>query len=130
MAKKELTDLLLRKADIAEAGRSEIWDTIERGLYVRFYAASNSSGNKQQSRRVWGLRYRSQGRHRRYKLGEYPSLSLQEARKKARAFKVRIDNGQDPQAEKLEARHAVAPMTVRETADIFLSFYDRQSLRV
>jgi len=128
MPKMELTDTLIRKAAPPSSGRTEYWDTYERGLYIRFYPSRESAAGET-APKVWGLRYRANGRQRRIRIGDYPAMSLQEARKRARAYKVDIDAGKDPQAEKIAARHATAPLTVREAAETFLQHYKRLGRR-
>ncbi|WP_234775151.1 tyrosine-type recombinase/integrase [Paraburkholderia tropica] len=49
---------------------------------------------------TWVLRYNRGSRRRELTLGNYPDLGLAEARKQARAYRVRIDNGEDPAADK------------------------------
>lgn len=49
----------------------------------------------------WILRYRTGGNKRReITIGNYPDLSLAEARKKAQRFRVAIDDGKDPALDK------------------------------
>jgi integrase len=58
----------------------------------------------------WVLRYRYGGRRKEMTLGNYPDMSLAEARKKAREKRLQVDNGGDPasakQVEKTRARDA------------------------
>ncbi len=49
---------------------------------------------------AWVLRYSRGNRRRELTLGSYPDLTLAEARKKARAYWVRIDDGEDPAADR------------------------------
>jgi integrase len=62
----------------------------------------------QGGQKTWSLRYRrtSDGKRRRFRIGEYPATSLQEARKKARAALVNVDCGGDPAGERQERRQA------------------------
>jgi integrase len=68
-----------------------------KGLMLRV----THSGQK-----TWSLRYRrkSDGKRRRFTIGEYPATSLQDAGKRARAEFVKIDRGGDPAGEKQDLR--------------------------
>jgi len=111
MAVVNLTDTLIRKSLPPEHGRIELWDATVRGLGLRITPAGVRS---------WFVRYRTPAGQRRFKLGEYPSLSLKEARKDARALLAEIDKGKDPQREKVIARTASAPVTVKEAVTRYL----------
>ncbi len=57
--------------------------------------------------RTWAILYRTRsGRVRTYVLGRYPEMTLATARAAAREVRARVDLGQDPMAERLEARAA------------------------
>lgn len=71
-------------------------DTVERGLELRIRPAHKSGAKS------WSIRYRIHGRQRRMKLGDYPKLSLADAREQARAKLRQVDLDVDPQAQ-LEA---------------------------
>lgn len=64
-----------------------------QGLYLRKQAESGAS---------WTLRYRFLERDRWMTLGNYPDMSLADARVEARAKRILIDKRQDP----LDARRA------------------------
>jgi integrase len=53
---------------------------------------------------TWVLRYRFAGRRKELTLGNYPDMVLSAARKKAREYRVIIDNGGDPAAAKQEEK--------------------------
>jgi integrase len=57
-------------------------------------------------RKQFALRYRAKGKQRRLVLGDYPGLSLAQARKLARRKQTAIDAGEDPAAERQAARLA------------------------
>jgi integrase len=61
------------------------------GMVVRIWATG---------RMTWSLRYYPAGRERRISLGEYPVLSLAEARDKALAIKRQVTAGEDPRRSK------------------------------
>jgi integrase len=61
------------------------------GLYLRKQTATGAS---------WTLRYRFAGKDRWLALGNYPDMSLAEARVEARKARVLLDQGKDPMREK------------------------------
>ncbi|MBU2835202.1 MULTISPECIES: tyrosine-type recombinase/integrase [Acidithiobacillus] len=89
------------------------------GLELRVYP----SGGK-----IWQLRYQCDGKRRIMRVGEYPHVSLKDARKKADKAHEQLDSGVDPQvyAEEQErakqeaARIAKMEQAARKTfADVF-----------
>lgn len=67
---------------------------------------------------TWVLRYSRGSRRRELTLGNYPDMSLSEARKRARAERVKVDNGDDPAADKkTEKARAREAMTVNQLCD-------------
>lgn len=63
----------------------------------------------------WVLRYRYGGRAKELTIGGYPDIGLSEARKLAREFRVKIDQGGDPASEKKQAKtQALRDWTVRQ----------------
>lgn len=78
-----------------DVGRLELSDTVVRGLSFRVTANGT---------RTWCLRTKVNGRDRRFALGNYPGISLSEARKRAERLRVEIRDGRDPIAEKRAAR--------------------------
>lgn len=66
---------------------------------------------------TWVLRYRFAGRGRELTLGNYPDISLPQARQLAREKRVEIDRGGDPAIEKKREKLRVrTTWTVRELA--------------
>jgi len=63
------------------------------GLSLRLFAGG---------RRGWYLKYRQDGRQRRYKLGDYPALGIADARKKAERMRVDVRDGADPARDRRE----------------------------
>ncbi|MFP1862236.1 tyrosine-type recombinase/integrase [Lonsdalea quercina] len=55
-------------------------------------------------KKVWRLRYRFDGREKTLVIGEYPHISLADARAKASEAKVMINAGGDPAAEKRKSK--------------------------
>ncbi len=69
----------------------------------------------------WTLRYRLAGRARELTLGNYPDVSLQDARKLARQKRARVDDAVDVAAEKQRQKAAQRqPGTVAELIEQFL----------
>ena len=77
------------------AKRREIPDAYLPGLYFIIQPSGKKS---------WAVRYRCNGRSRKYTLGSYPKLGLADARELARAAFRIIAEGRDPMAERKEAR--------------------------
>ena len=127
--RKRLTDPVCYSAKAPRSGRLEIYDTDVPGLSLRITAAS---------KRSFSLEYRVKGDATRYRLtlGQYPMLSLQDARTRARDALALARAGTDPikeqarlaaeeQSRKLLAvRHSVAAV-VRD----FVERYAKPRLR-
>jgi len=64
-----------------------IWDSALSGFGLRLYPSG---------RKAFILKYRSSGRQRMMNIGAYGEMTLDEARKRARAFLVDIEKGGDP----------------------------------
>jgi integrase len=67
----------------------------DRGLYL----VVGKSGAKS-----WVCRYRFDGKPTKFMLGKFPAMTLARARDRARAAMEKIDRGEDPAAEKRQAR--------------------------
>jgi integrase len=89
-------------------------------------------------RRSWVVQYKVKNRTRRIKLGDYPTINADEARKEARKKLAKVTLGHDPQAEKGEERRT-ASRTLRSVAAEYLEMkelavgegaYRASSLRV
>src|SRR5690242_20569569 len=91
-----LTDPQLRKLQPSSTP-IDIRDGETRGLILTVLP----SGRKQ-----FNVRYRIHGKQRRLVLGEYPGLSLAQARKRARTAQTAIDGGRDLAAEQQAAKVA------------------------
>jgi integrase len=72
-----------------------LWDNDPRGLGLRLLPSG---------RKTWVLRYRYRGRQRLNDLGDFGTLTLEQARKKARGKIVRIENGEDPFAKREDGK--------------------------
>lgn len=78
--------------------QEDFWDTGCPGLLLRVA----SSGRK-----TWYVRYRVGKRHRRFKLGTFPALTLADARKRAREVALAVTNGGDPALAREDRRAAL-----------------------
>lgn len=94
VSKTEFTSPMLRALSVQQK-RLELFDARESGLGIRV----SHSGKK-----TFFYRYRFAGKARRYTIGNFPGLSLAEARKEAQKLKLFILQGIDPQQEKIHAR--------------------------
>jgi integrase len=95
--RKKLTDLFVDKIAAPSRGRIEYFDTTFPALALRV----TSSGHKS-----WSLFYRSDGRLRRYTIGNYPAFDPAAARKAASSALHRLADGIDPGEEKRLRRNA------------------------
>lgn len=112
MATVALTDRLIRSLSV-EQGVEDFRDSTFRGFGIRVTAGGTKS---------FFVIYAFGGRRRRYHLGLYPTVSLARAKKKARGILVRVDNGEDPQAERAAKRKAD---TFADLCKLFLELYAR-----
>lgn len=130
MPSKQLTDRVIPSYHAEPGERLEVWDTVTPGLHLRV-SCDQRRGNRQ--RRVWYVRYRPKGtvRQRRQKVGEWPAVSLSEARKRARGISSEVDDARDPKAEldqqKLEAE-ATRGATVGALVVDFLQYQEDQGV--
>lgn len=110
MPSATLQSATLKNLKPPSSGVLELWDDQARGLCLRVF----SSG-----RATWTFRYRPQdgGARRRVGLGEYPTIGLAEARRRADRLRGDVSGGGDPQAARLAKRNA---LTVAELADRYL----------
>ena len=88
-----LTQQIIRNTSIPLTGRITLTDG--RGLQLRI----TSSG-----KRTWSLQYRFNGRMLKTTIGEWPTVSVAEARKLAEAERLKLAHGLDPQTEKKNAK--------------------------
>jgi integrase len=88
-----LTDAAIKRLRKPDQGRSEFWDSHTRGFGLRCSASGVRS---------WVVITRSlqagQWKQQRVTLGQYPALSLAEARQKAEHAKALARQGEDPSA--------------------------------
>jgi integrase len=121
--KKRLTDRFLAAVRAPSTGRIEIGDTEAPGLVFRV-----TSGGV----RSWAIRYRPRGgAQRRTTYGTYPSITLAEARQRARDVDAAASRGSDlPKKEAQNARAAeVAGRTVTALVRDFVDGYCKANQR-
>ncbi|MGN6311724.1 MAG: tyrosine-type recombinase/integrase [Xanthobacteraceae bacterium] len=99
MAVEKLTAIRLQNLKPPAEGFVELWDELCRGLCLRVFASGKAT---------WAFRYRPRdgGTRRRIRLGEYPSVGLSEARKRADRQRGQVADGADPQGDIKEKRKA------------------------
>jgi len=102
------------KAAIAQGQRVEIWDTTAEGLHVVVTPAGAAT---------FAVRYRCEGRQRRLRVGRFGPLTIEEARKRARAVLADAARGADPQGDKQRARSGLSLL------DAFERFMDEPGKR-
>lgn len=109
-----LTDLKIKrykslhKRSSPKAPREILWDTGGLGILM---------GKK---KRTWVFRYSFDGRRLLLTLGEYPAMSLEEARKDAAEVRLSVKRGIDPGAVKKEAKQArKAAPTIEDIVEEF-----------
>lgn len=78
-------------------GRLDYWDQNQEKFSLRISASG---------RKTWTVCYRFHGRKRRLRLGEYPALSLADARQMARDAIRDVSHGIDPVAANIKLRQA------------------------
>src|SRR5262249_232168 len=79
-------------------------------------------------RQSWIVKYRIKGRTRRLRIGDYPTINADQARKKAKTVLANVHLGEDPQAEK-EAERAKGSRTLRSVADQYLEMKELEMQR-
>ncbi|MBY3420342.1 tyrosine-type recombinase/integrase [Rhizobium laguerreae] len=96
------------------ATRAEIPD----GLTVGLYLIVQPSGRKS-----WAVRYRFQGKSRKYTLGAYPALSLSFARDLARSLLTAVAEGKDPSRGPVQGDGPTTVVTVSQALEDFFKRY-------
>lgn len=113
---KNLTDKNIRALSPIKDKQYAVSDTgtgCVRGLSVMI----NPGGTK-----VFYFRFKTPARKtKRIKLGSYPSLSLSRARKKARDFKQKIDNGEDLEVSSM--RSNLAKRDIHTISDLWKEYH-------
>ena len=115
-----LTDLQIKKL-VTPAQRREIPDGKISGLFLIVQPTGAKS---------WAVRYRSDGKPKKFTIGPYPTIDLAVARRKAQEALGDVAGGNDPSAAKVAAREArkAAESTADRVAEVVETFIAR-SLR-
>ncbi|WP_137390945.1 tyrosine-type recombinase/integrase [Rhodoligotrophos defluvii] len=110
--RKKLTPKTIEALPPAKGKRYEVWDELLPGFIVRV----SSKGRK-----TWHLCARINKRRRRIKIGDYPILTLGEAREKARSIMRAAQLGR--YVEKAETEDESGASTLGELVPQFIEFY-------
>lgn len=99
MVARTLTPARLQNLKPPASGVLELRDALARGLSLRVFASGQAR---------WSFRYRPKdgGARRRLGLGEFPTIGLAEARRRADRFRGVVSDGGDPQGALHDRREA------------------------
>jgi integrase len=119
---KILTDALVRSLDPPRTGRSEVSDLRAAGLSIRI----SSNGT-----RSWCFRFRDprSGKTSRSTIGEYPTISLSDARQRAEGLRRLVASGKNPVAEKRLERVSAVQKTFQVLAHRYLNEHAQRRKR-
>jgi integrase len=111
---EKLTDAFLRALEPPSEGRIEIVDLGCIGLAFRITKAGGRS---------WCFRFRdpATGATGRSKIGNYPDISLKDARATANDMRARVAKGVNPATQKKQDREAARDRTVEMLAKLYLA---------
>ena len=107
---------------LASDGQVEYWDGALKGFGVRVSRRGTSNAET----KTFFVRYRVGKRMRRLTIGDVDRIGLADARAKARAVLVKVDNGDDPAVARAVARRAE---TFGELWDEYFSRHAKQNKR-
>ena len=109
MSAKRLGPTVIDKA----VGPCVLFDSLVRGLELRVT-----------QKKVWSVRYRINGRQRRYTIGPYPLIRISDARMKATEVLREAKLGRDPQQQKIDDRRAAQAKryTFESLVDDYLAY--------
>lgn len=119
MARTRLTSIAVEKVAAPSSGRIELHDTEVPGLVLRVSASGSKS---------WSLTYRFKGVLTRLTLGQWPGLSLREARERAREARGTIQRGVDP-AQERKAAEREQRLTFSACVDDYIAKYAKPHQR-
>jgi integrase len=125
-----LTDDFVRDLKApTDAKQIIVWDAPDPAIpaTAAFYVAGLGIRVTSHGVKAFLMNYLSHGVQRRPKLGRFPALTVDKARRKAIKWRGEIDDGRDPQGERLTKRAKIkaerererAELTVRQLADRF-----------
>jgi integrase len=115
MAKQRLTVHQVER--VATPGRHYDNDRAAKGLLLQV----TQNGTKS-----WIMRYEKNGRQRALGLGSYPLITLEEARKRAVAARLLLDQGQDPIEAKRAARRDLEVISFKEAAEKYSAAHEAE----
>jgi integrase len=119
--KRKLTKRTIDSLHTTEPLGERVPDSELTGFFLHVYpppAGSDRPGTK-----VFELRYRVNGRRRRFRIGAYGALTPDEARREAKKLLARAQLGHDPAEERARRRGV---KTFEEWATVYLARIDRQ----
>lgn len=114
------TDRSIRQLKPIPGHQIEVFDRKEKGLTMRV----NSGGTK-----AFFAVYKIGGRNCRLGLGRYPTVSLAEARQRAREALAQVARGLDPATEKLRERKDYQKSLFPAVLDDFIENYAKRKTR-
>lgn len=95
---RRVTDgVAVKDIPLPASGNRIVYDDLVKGFGCRVTAGGA---------RAFVLNFRVAGRERRITIGSHPDWSVEAAREEAKSLKQKIDRGEDPLAERVEAREA------------------------
>ena len=96
---RKLTETVVRRVPAPTAGQTMIWDQAVTGFAVRILPGGS---------RIFWFQYRTRGgragKNRMVRIGTWPTVSLAAARRAAKVLAGQVAHGQDPAAERQEAK--------------------------
>jgi integrase len=115
----KFTDKFIKVAKARGGARTDYWDTNVKRLGLRV----SPTGHK-----TWVLMYRREadGAKRRLKVGEYPIVSLAEARATALDLLGKVERGADPAGTKQDAK---GDPTVEDLAKLYIDRFSKTNRR-
>lgn len=83
-------------------------------------AVKPATDRKKDGSKLWRFRYLLNGTPKMLSLGEYPTVSLKEARERAHEVRKNLDNGVDPSQERKIEKQTAAFQTFKVVAELWL----------
>ena len=83
-------------------------------------AVKPATERKKDGSKLWRFRYLLNGTPKMISLGEYPTVSLKEARERAHEVRKAVDNGVDPSQERKIEKQTAAFKTFKAVAEVWL----------
>jgi integrase len=120
--RKILTNALIRALTAPGSGRLEYADTRSSGLTLRITAASVKS---------WSFRFRDpvSGKPARFSIGQYPEVSLADARERADELRRAVAKGENPIERKRHDRAEAPKKAFQYLADRYMTEHARRFKR-